>query len=649
MARNKAKFIIEIDEKGKPIIKSTGEDFERLEGKASKTGRTLKTLRSHWLALTAAFAAGAYIVARMTRSFVQAAGEAEMFQTQLLGVSSSSEEALKAYKEMLDFAARTPHMTQDVISAFVMLRSVGMDPTIESMRTMGDVAFLFNRNIQDVGSALISFEKEVLRRLGIEIDRTGEKVKIMSGSMIVETENAATAIREGLLKVWEIRFSGAMKTAETTWKGAAALFKSAIWEMQKDLGIILMPGLKLVIQWMTNIIFRIRDWAATNREAAQDIVRNGIMKIIEALKWLSYAIEMVKMSWSGWKQIIVGLRILVAKFFEYFHGGLLKIVEAVNRVFGGLDEELRFLQTQTKIWASITEEEFTNLYQFTDQKNPFKVIREELDLLMEEVRKKWPELTRMMSTPIEAPPTKPTAPGVLPKEDEGAIFRRRVEAMAEMKEYERQWAEYQAELHNQRMTSWDLEMERIGEMVEQYGLLGTAIREFINVQQIEDVMVQTVGSSIKGAILGYEGMGKALKKALAETLAAITAEAAVRALFNTALGFSYLALGMAKEAAAAFTSAKVFAMTAAMAGAAAVVARAAAGGPESAERRGYAEARGAGVAGLAREGETEGYAQKIDIHLHGDVIAYEDWAENTLLPVLKKIGKRDTEIDIYYD
>jgi len=68
--------------------------------------------------------------------------------------------------------------------------------------------------------------------------------------------------------------------------------------------------------------------------------------------------------------------------------------------------------------------------------------------------------------------------------------------------------------------------------------------------------------------------------------------------------------------------------------------------PGTAEERGYREAIGAGP--LAREGEAEEYPQRYEIHIHGDVIGTEEWIENVLIPEMKKVGKRDTQIDIYY-
>jgi len=45
---------------------------------------------------------------------------------------------------------------------------------------------------------------------------------------------------------------------------------------------------------------------------------------------------------------------------------------------------------------------------------------------------------------------------------------------------------------------------------------------------------------------------------------------------------------------------------------------------------------------------TKKYAQRYEVHIHGDVIGTEEWVENVLVPELKKVAKRDTQIDIYY-
>jgi Phage-related minor tail protein len=655
MAKNVAKFIVEIDEKGKPVIGAIGKDFEGLERKVSKTSGVFKTLKANWLAITAAFAAGIYTIAKLTKGILglaNAYGIQEAAERRLEAVIIATnhaaglniEQLVKMAGAMQKVTTFGDEMILEGMAILATFKEIKGEAFEKTMMAALDMSVVLK---QDLRSGLIQLGKALndpitgitaLRRVGVSFSK--EQTEVIKA--LAETGQIAKA-QALILEELNSEFGGAAQAEAETYAGKIKQLGNVFSDLKETIGAFFIPALTLIIKWIKNIIYRIQDWAKTHREAAQDIVRNSFMKIIEGLMWVSHAIETVSTAWRGWEELIVSIRILIAKFLAYTGSGLLKFAKLMNNIFGIMSEDIKELEKEILIFGSLAEEDITKLYEVTDRKNPFKIIRKELDLLMEEVQKRWPELTKLtIPSREEGPPALP--PG---EDPELEILLRRIDAMEEMRKYQEDFEKWQAELQKQKMTSWDLEMERIGEMIEKYGLLGAAVREFINVKNLENIMVQTVGSSIQAAILGYENVGKSLKKALAETLAAITAESAVRSLFNTALGFSYLALHMYSEASKAFTAAKVFAMTAAMAGAAAAVARAAAGGPESAEQRGYAEARGAGVAGLAHEGEAQEYAQKMEITIINP-IGTEEWFEENLVPIMKKVARRDTEIVIKY-
>ena len=105
-------------------------------------------------------------------------------------------------------------------------------------------------------------------------------------------------------------------------------------------------------------------------------------------------------------------------------------------------------------------------------------------------------------------------------------------------------------------------------------------------------------------------------------------------------------------ASAQFQAAALFAATAIAAGAAAHALASSGGGASAAATTGYQEATGAGIAGgasgIAREAEPQQAAQQINVTIIGEFIRGEEAVEEALLPVLKKIGDRDTEISISY-
>ena len=105
--------------------------------------------------------------------------------------------------------------------------------------------------------------------------------------------------------------------------------------------------------------------------------------------------------------------------------------------------------------------------------------------------------------------------------------------------------------------------------------------------------------TISNAVTYSKSIGDAVDKALKSTLSAITGEAVVRALYNTGLGFYFLAIQAYDQAAQAFEAAAVFGS---IAGAAGALASAVPGGATG----GSAKAKSAGTARSATSSTSAG-------------------------------------------
>lgn len=103
-----------------------------------------------------------------------------------------------------------------------------------------------------------------------------------------------------------------------------------------------------------------------------------------------------------------------------------------------------------------------------------------------------------------------------------------------------------------------------------------------------------------------------------------------------------------------FQSAALFTAVAAAAGVAASALASSAGGVSGGESAGYQGARGWGVQTGAAESlgyeadRREAYAQKWDVTIVNP-IGTEEWVENNLVPELRKVAKRDTEITVTFE
>jgi hypothetical protein len=312
MNRNTIELRLEVKDDGSVVIKKfTGQgvkDLQKLQKTSTimtqKMGAGLAQLRKHWMAYTAAMAGALYIIKKTAESFLDVGKQLERFRTQLTAVLGGNRQlANETLQWVREFAAYTPFMTDEVVRAFVMLQSVGIPATREMMTTLGNVAYVFGRNIEDVSSALVSFETEVLRRLGIEINRTGKQAIITSGNVRVAVNNDAASVRAALIDVWERRFPGAMKEAEKDWQGMTALLASEWWEFRAavmEAGVFdyLKTGLRTLLDYI-NILKEEGRLAEYAEETGK--------RIIFVLKAIAYAGAAVSDSLRGLEMIIQGL------------------------------------------------------------------------------------------------------------------------------------------------------------------------------------------------------------------------------------------------------------------------------------------------------------------------------------------------------
>jgi len=279
----------------------------KMEGRIQRFGKTVSKTFNSLLSLRNAI--GVYFMFRIGKSFIDVASSIEKFRTQLMMVSDDAKQADQALAAIREFARTSPLETEDVVKAYVRLRAVGIDPTIEQMKTLGGVALLFNTELSDMLNAFIGMNKRTLRQYGIEIDRTGKQAVIASGKIRIETAKDAASIRQGLLQVWEQRFPDAINKASGTFAAKVAIIKSNIWEMQAALMDDLMPG----VHGATD---GIKDFSDTMMERF-GIVRKTIVVLISTLRILWNALKIIYSPFiAGTGQAIIALKALVKTMYQ---------------------------------------------------------------------------------------------------------------------------------------------------------------------------------------------------------------------------------------------------------------------------------------------------------------------------------------------
>jgi len=233
------KVILAVATKGLDGFGKAKQGAEGLDKKVSGLSARMRAMS------TVAGAAAVAALGAFAKQSISAAMSVEIFRTQLESVSGSAAAADQALNAIREFARTSPLQTEDVVRGYVRLRAVGIDPTIEQMKTIGGVATLFNRELSDVVNGFIGMEKEVLRRLGIEIDRTGKKAIISSGNIQKEVNKDMASMRQAVVETWGERFPEAMENASKTTSSKLEIMKSNVWELAAEVGGNLTPAINV--------------------------------------------------------------------------------------------------------------------------------------------------------------------------------------------------------------------------------------------------------------------------------------------------------------------------------------------------------------------------------------------------------------------
>ena len=356
---SKIEVVLQVTSKGTRQLQQLEGRVMRFSSNIKKTFRSMATLPN--------IIAGAAVF-KMGQSFVSAASKIEIFRAQLEGVTKSAEEAEQALAGIREFARQSPLETEDVVQAYVRLRSVGIDPTIEQLNTLGGVAVLMNRKLSEVIPALISMEKEPLRNLGIEIDRTGEKAIIMSGTIRKEVGKDAAAIRQALIEVWAERFPDAMDKASQTFTAKMAILRSNVFELQANIANKFLPILK---NWVDGLSNAVND-SSEKMNSVFQIVIKGIMVIDLGIRTLSTSWKAFLMNISAiGKGVSWAMDALMGKIQDMVQGIqsalfdmagknaiLDKFIRTPLKNINELSAGIASIRSKTSEWANYSEDRF---------------------------------------------------------------------------------------------------------------------------------------------------------------------------------------------------------------------------------------------------------------------------------------------------
>ena len=181
---------------------------------------------------------------------IGASAKFEMLRLRLEAVTGSAKKANKMFAEMRKFAAATPLQLEDIVGARIMLEGIGVRGQA-ALEKVAEAAAAMNMPLRDAAAMIASMETEPLRRLGIEIKRSGESASIVFrdkvGRELKRTETGIMNIRRALLETFGMKFGGILGKASGTQAGLFSTLKDSVTELFAAVGDELAPTVKAVL------------------------------------------------------------------------------------------------------------------------------------------------------------------------------------------------------------------------------------------------------------------------------------------------------------------------------------------------------------------------------------------------------------------
>ncbi len=167
---------------------------------------------------------------QLAGNIVRVSSEMETLRTSLTTVFGSAEKAALQFSRINDFASKTPFTIQDLTEATIRLKSVGLDPSVTSLQSLGNTASAMGKPLMQATEAIadaVTGEFERLKEFGIESKSEGDRVKFTFQGVTTEVGKNAAEIQEYLLGIGSTKFAGAVERQSQTLAGALSTLKGA--------------------------------------------------------------------------------------------------------------------------------------------------------------------------------------------------------------------------------------------------------------------------------------------------------------------------------------------------------------------------------------------------------------------------------------
>lgn len=264
-----------------------GSALARLRQQASGAEAGINLLKRAFQGLT---------VGAVVGKLVSTQRQFDVLNASLVTVTGSSKAAEREFAWIKDFAATTPFALNEVTTAFVKLKALGLDATRETLTSYGNTASAFGKSLEQFIEAVADAstgEFERLKEFGIKARQDGETVSLTFQGITKTIGNNAAEITRYLDEIGNNQFAGAMQRRAESLDGALSNLGDTWDELfrtvnQNATGSVIFDSVKLAssaIQDAITILDAMNDATAENsrQTGAMKAIQEGVAAVFETV------------------------------------------------------------------------------------------------------------------------------------------------------------------------------------------------------------------------------------------------------------------------------------------------------------------------------------------------------------------------------
>lgn len=193
---------------GKGLVKNAANVKKEIDGIEQSIGRFTGNVGNYKSAISGVVNALAAVgIGFGVSEIINTTREFEKLFATLKQATGSESKANKIFADIQTFAKETPFQLNEVVGAFVKLENRNFSPTIEQLRTLGDIASSQGKSLDQFVEAVLDAqtgEFERLKEFGIVARKNGEDVKLSFRGQSETFKNTSENITQYLLKLGQL-------------------------------------------------------------------------------------------------------------------------------------------------------------------------------------------------------------------------------------------------------------------------------------------------------------------------------------------------------------------------------------------------------------------------------------------------------------